>query len=51
MKELLTVLLPVYNGEDYIEEAILSILNQTFEHFKLLIINDGSERVWKLQLL
>lgn len=42
MKELLTVLLPVYNGEDYIEEAILSILNQTFENFKLLIVNDGS---------
>lgn len=37
-----TVLMPVYNGEKYLETAINSILNQTFKNFKLLIINDGS---------
>lgn len=37
-----TVLMPVYNGETYLGEAIKSILNQTFTDFEFLIINDGS---------
>ncbi len=32
----------VYNGEEYLREAIDSILNQTFGDFEFLIINDGS---------
>lgn len=39
---LVTVLMPVYNGEKYLNEAIDSILNQTFTDFEFLIINDGS---------
>jgi glycosyltransferase involved in cell wall biosynthesis len=38
----ITVLMPVYNGEKYIREAITSILIQTFSDFEFLIINDGS---------
>ena len=34
--------MPVYNGEIYINEAIESILNQTYQDFELLIINDCS---------
>lgn len=37
-----TVLMPVYNGERYIEEAIQSILAQTLTDFELLIVEDGS---------
>lgn len=37
-----TVLMPVYNGEKYLKEAITSILYQTYEEFDLLVINDGS---------
>lgn len=37
-----TVLMPVYNGEKYLRQAIDSILNQTFTDFEFLIINDGS---------
>src|SRR5580698_9685158 len=37
-----TVLMPVYNGEKYIKEALESILQQTFIDFEFLIINDGS---------
>ncbi|MBD2519711.1 glycosyltransferase [Nostoc sp. FACHB-973] len=37
-----TVLMPVYNGELYLREAIDSILDQTFQDFEFLIINDGS---------
>ena len=37
-----TVIIPLYNKEKYIENAIKSILSQTFTDFNLLIINDCS---------
>jgi hypothetical protein len=37
-----TVLMPVYNGEKYLREAIESILGQSFQDFEFLIVNDGS---------
>lgn len=37
-----SILLPVYNGEKYLENSINSILNQTFKDFEFLIIDDGS---------
>jgi glycosyltransferase involved in cell wall biosynthesis len=39
---IVTVLLPVYNGERYLREAVESILAQTLESFELLIVDDGS---------
>ncbi len=39
---LVSVLLPVYNCEKYVFEAVQSILNQTYSHFELLIIDDCS---------
>ena len=39
---IITVLMPVYNGEGYLQEAIDSILNQSFKEFEFLIIDDGS---------
>jgi glycosyltransferase involved in cell wall biosynthesis len=41
-KTLATVLMPVFNAELYIRDAIESILNQTYKDFIFLIINDGS---------
>ena len=38
----LSVVMPVYNAEKYLSEAIESILQQSFEDFEFLIINDGS---------
>lgn len=40
---LISVVIPVYNGEKTIRETIKSILNQTFADFELIIINDGSQ--------
>lgn len=37
-----SVCLPTYNGADYIEEALRSILNQTYQDFELLVVDDGS---------
>jgi glycosyltransferase involved in cell wall biosynthesis len=39
---IITVLMPVYNGATYLNDAIDSILNQTFSDFQFLIIDDGS---------
>ena len=39
---LISVLLPVYNEEKYISQSIDSILNQTYNYFELIIIDDGS---------
>jgi len=41
-KPKITVLMPVYNAEKFVHEAISSVLAQTFTAFELLIINDGS---------
>lgn len=37
-----SIILPVYNGESYIEKSINSILEQDYTHYELLVINDGS---------
>jgi len=42
MPPLVTVLMSVYNSEEYLAEAIDSILQQTFFDFEFIIINDGS---------
>jgi glycosyltransferase involved in cell wall biosynthesis len=39
----LTVLMPVYNGQRYLREAVESILRQTFSDFEFLIVDDGSQ--------
>lgn len=39
---LISVIMPVYNGERFLRQAVDSILNQTFHDFELIIINDGS---------
>ncbi|MBE9228370.1 glycosyltransferase [Phormidium sp. LEGE 05292] len=40
---LISVVIPVYNGEQTIQETVESILNQTFSDLELIVINDGSK--------
>ncbi|WP_028631876.1 glycosyltransferase [Pseudomonas parafulva] len=51
---LVTVIIASYNHGPYIEQSILSVLNQTYPHIELLVIDDGSsddsvERIQRLQ--
>lgn len=39
----ITVAVPAYNAEAFIEECISSVLEQTFTDFELLIVDDGSK--------
>jgi len=39
---LFSIIIPCYNQSDFLEESILSVLNQFFSDFEILIINDGS---------
>ncbi len=41
-KPLVTMFIPSYNHQDYIEDAVLSIINQTYENIELIVIDDGS---------
>ena len=42
MKEKVTVIVPVYNGENTIQKCVESILNQSIEEIKIIIVDDGS---------
>ncbi len=36
----ISIIVPVYNVEDYIEKCLMSVINQTFKDFELIIVND-----------
>lgn len=40
---LISVIIPVYNGEKYIKRCINSLINQTYKNIEIIIINDGSK--------
>ena len=42
MNDLISIIVPVYNVEDYLDKCINSIINQTYTNIEIIIINDGS---------
>jgi len=43
MKPLISIIIPTYNGEKFIDKTIKSCLNQTYENIEIIIINDNSK--------
>ena len=41
-KGLVSIITPVYNGEDFLDRCIKSVLAQTYQNWELLLIDDGS---------
>ena len=48
---LISVIVPFYNSEKFIEQTIKSILNQTFPCYEILIIDDGSTNKMAIEKL
>lgn len=40
--EKISVIIPVYNGETYLEECLGSVLKQDYQNLEIILINDGS---------
>ena len=51
MDSIISVILPVYNAEKTVREAIQSIIDQTYEKWELIVINDGSTDGTELTIL
>ena len=42
MTEKITVIVPVYNVENYLNKCLDSLINQTYKNLEIIVINDGS---------
>ena len=43
MLPLVSVIIPLFNCENYIEETLLSVVNQTYKKLEIIVVNDGSD--------
>ena len=46
-----SIVIPVYNGSDYLKEAIESALNQTYNNIEVVVVNDGSNDEGKTEAI
>lgn len=42
MNELITIVVPVYNVENYLDKCVDSIVNQTYTNLEIILVDDGS---------
>ena len=42
MKKIISVIVPVYNAEKFLERSLTSIIKQTYKQLEIILINDGS---------
>ena len=50
MSQLVSIVMPFFNHSDYIESAILSVLNQSYKNVEIIVINDGSSKEHELKV-
>ena len=43
-KDLISVIIPSYNRFEYLQNAIDSVLQQTYSNFEIIVVNDGSSQ-------
>ena len=41
-KDLISIVVPIYNVQKYLEKCIKSIIKQTYENLEIILVNDGS---------
>lgn len=41
-RELISIIVPIYNTDCYLRQCLDSIINQSYKNFEVLLINDGS---------
>ena len=42
MPELISIIIPIYNSERFIDRCLYSVLNQSFSDFEVILVDDGS---------
>ena len=42
MQPFISVIVPVYNVENYLKQCIESVINQSYKNFEIILVNDGS---------
>lgn len=42
MKDLVSIIIPVYNVEQYLEKSVMSVIQQTYPYFEVILVDDGS---------
>lgn len=49
INEKVSIIVPIYNAEKYLEECIASITDQTYKNLQIILVNDGSkDKSWKI---
>ena len=45
----ISVIIPVYNGQNYLREAIDSVFTQTYKNYEMIVVDDGStDKTWEM---